>query len=412
MKSKKEREEIESFAHVLTELQASLKPWIPRFQEAVSSPSLGSDNLPEQLFSSRTVDAEKDDMGKVANSPDPTNLNSLVSPSPLVSWRAGCFNEDGRQLFLLTPLPKLKTFSSKLQGSSKSAFETLRTNTNVRPPQSHFVSPGDMNNILLEGIVAERTPVKLSDPNVNNVDTMEFGFISPEKFSKMDCSMVAMTPCLEVSPPKSCVLLEPISEFTRKKNCVVRVATPFPTGVHNFSSYDDSDSSSSEASEHLILKYPELVGIKQACELGNGRKVVEASPNWFMSPPKTCILMEPPDENLLTSSATNWQWPRTAHAPCWKEKKETEFQSVPTVTKKSCYQGLGDSLTVVERTPVWKEPESTARTGKRPGENTLKKELWTKFEAATTHGLRFNVFAPQETANANKEFLDLLEEVS
>ena len=57
-----------------------------------------------------------------------------------------------------------------------------------------------------------------------------------------------------------------------------------------------------------------------------------------------------------------------------------------------------------------KEPESTFRTGKRPGENTLKKELWTKFEAASSHGTHFNFSVLQETAQ--KGFLDRLEEVS
>ena len=71
---------------------------------------------------------------------------------------------------------------------------------------------------------------------------------------------------------------------------------------------------------------------------------------------------------------------------------------------------ISDSLLLVESTPMWEEPESTVRTGKRPGENTLKKELWTKFEAASSYGLRSNVSALQRTAQ--KGFLDLLDEVS
>jgi hypothetical protein len=43
---------------------------------------------------------------------------------------------------------------------------------------------------------------------------------------------------------------------------------------------------------------------------------------------------------------------------------------------------LSSSKVTIESTPLWKESESTIRTGKRPGENTLKKELWTKFEAS------------------------------
>lgn len=50
------------------------------------------------------------------------------------------------------------------------------------------------------------------------------------------------------------------------------------------------------------------------------------------------------------------------------------------------------------------------QTGKRPGESTLKKELWTKFEAVSTFGLRYNASAVQRTAR--KGFLDMLDEVS
>lgn len=63
-----------------------------------------------------------------------------------------------------------------------------------------------------------------------------------------------------------------------------------------------------------------------------------------------------------------------------------------------------------EGTPLWKEPVSTIQTGKRPGENTLKRELWTKFEAATTSGLSFGESVGKDAAS--KGFLDLLEEVS
>lgn len=59
---------------------------------------------------------------------------------------------------------------------------------------------------------------------------------------------------------------------------------------------------------------------------------------------------------------------------------------------------------------MWKEPKSAIQTGKCPGENTLKKELWRKFEVATTSGIRINVPVLQETAR--KGFLDRLEEAS
>ena len=71
---------------------------------------------------------------------------------------------------------------------------------------------------------------------------------------------------------------------------------------------------------------------------------------------------------------------------------------------------LGGNLACRDSTPMWKEPESTIHIGKRPGENTLKKELWTRFEEASTHGLRFNASGLQNTTQ--KGFLDLLDEAS
>ena len=62
----------------------------------------------------------------------------------------------------------------------------------------------------------------------------------------------------------------------------------------------------------------------------------------------------------------------------------------------------------MENTPLWKEPESTIRMGKRPGENTLKKELWMRFEAASTSGLCLNIPVLKETTE--KGFLERLDE--
>lgn len=284
----------------------------------------------EKSLPSKTGEiAADDDNRKVLGSPAQSNWDLLVSPSPLVSWRAGCTNEVGRQLFLLTPLPKGAI--SKIRGPSNPATEKSRINTNAigrpAPPPSHFVTSADLKNDLVDCVAAKPTPNQVPDCSVTSAQTaMEGKFKSPEKLSNVGCSKVAMTPCREVSPPKSCVLLEPISEFTHKKVREVRASTPFPTGLHKFSdSEDEPDSSSGEASRHLISKYPELVGIKLAHEFGNGRKVVEASPVWRMSPPKTCIVMEPPEDKML-NTITNLQFPTTDCAPCGKTKKESEYK--------------------------------------------------------------------------------------
>ena len=76
------------------------------------------------------------------------------------------------------------------------------------------------------------------------------------------------------------------------------------------------------------------------------------------------------------------------------------------------FSGLcSTKLAAPESTPMWKDFGSSVCKGKQPGENTLKRELWTRFEAvSTSNELRFNVSLFQETEG--KGFLDRLEEVS
>lgn len=64
------------------------------------------------------------------------------------------------------------------------------------------------------------------------------------------------------------------------------------------------------------------------------------------------------------------------------------------------------SLSFPETTPILKDPGSTVRIGKHLGESTLKKELWTKFDSASTNGFAFKVSVLQDT---NKGFLERLE---
>lgn len=70
---------------------------------------------------------------------------------------------------------------------------------------------------------------------------------------------------------------------------------------------------------------------------------------------------------------------------------------------------------VVESTPLMKEEESVMTKNRpRAGESTLKKELWTRFEEASTHE---NLFSSKTTTtttmrgNKKKGFMEMLEEV-
>jgi hypothetical protein len=62
---------------------------------------------------------------------------------------------------------------------------------------------------------------------------------------------------------------------------------------------------------------------------------------------------------------------------------------------------------MIESTPIWKQAGSVVvHKGKHPGENTLKRELWIKFEAASTNELSFDDSVTQ------KRLVDLLDEAS
>ncbi|KAL3648643.1 general substrate transporter [Castilleja foliolosa] len=64
------------------------------------------------------------------------------------------------------------------------------------------------------------------------------------------------------------------------------------------------------------------------------------------------------------------------------------------------------TLDLTETTPMIKEPMSSFQIGKQAGENTLKKELWTKFEAATA----FDEPILEDDDPTKKGFLDRLDE--
>ncbi|GMI77970.1 hypothetical protein like AT4G12540 [Hibiscus trionum] len=408
------RKEIESFTNVISDMLSSLKPWVPRFEKALSSPAEEHKDQPGKHLEPEIVpfvDANEKECFDVG-SPEETTLDSLVSPSPLVSWRAaGCNVERGRQLFLLTPLPMAKAMSSKRRDSSKSVFEGTASKSNIELA-SFLNIPRDENDDLLEGVKIKATPVKPSGSIVVETDnTLKSGFVSSPVFSERDRSVLVMTPCLKMSPPKSCVLLEPIHESSNGSKFVVCKSTPYPVGTNN-SGFSESIGSE-EASEDLTLKYPELRGIQRTRVPEMRKKELESSPTWLFSPPKSCILLEPPDEKSPDNVDTDHHLPITGALNQQTDmvfSKGNEITDACQETKTMNQENTGNNLAPVESTPMWKEPESTMRRGKHPGENTLKKELWTKFEAVSTYGLHYNTSTVQSTAR--KGFLDMLDEVS
>ncbi|CAI8608084.1 unnamed protein product [Vicia faba] len=386
--SKEGEREMESFNNLLSEMLSSLKPWVPKLQASLSSTSVESESKNKEVSC---------DESNVSDCESPKET-ALVSPSPLVSWRANCTVQRGRQMFMLTPLPLSKSFR---QPQLKLDFTDLASSSNTSK---------------LYSVVTKPTPIKLSLSIVNEdaTNNEELELISSPDFSQRNTSMFyMMTPGLKMSPPKTCVLLEPISEIRHVGNNQFRKSTPYPVGVH----YSDSeDSARDNVSQGLALKYPELTGIQRVPKSGIGKKNVEASPVWLTSPPKTCVVLGTSDETSLELEkgdndscidiSKSILKPQVSKLNLKEDISKTHNQA-----KKSCDQDhfVGD-LSHIESTPMWLMPENTLQRGKRAGENTLKKELWAKFEEVSTCGFepKFHTVSME----SKKGFLDLLEEAS
>ncbi|KAF9608700.1 hypothetical protein IFM89_010832 [Coptis chinensis] len=196
-------------------------------------------------------------------------------------------------------------------------------------------------------------------------------------------------------------------ESPRRKKTDRPKLTPYHVGSQTTSSL-----LSSYFSERLTLKYHELFGPQQG---RMGRKQIN-SPDCCMSPLKSYVLMEPPDENLMKSLATDG---KLSIEGCTLDKQTTSLAAAmykdvrrDQLAKQTFVQELGStSIAFVDSTPIWKEPESRTNIGNQPGENTLKKELWREFEAASlsSNVLRLDASVFRDTSR--KGFLDKLEEV-
>ncbi|KAK1290934.1 hypothetical protein QJS10_CPB18g01007 [Acorus calamus] len=352
--------EILSFRHVITDMHTSLEPWLWRFQQAFTKQPSVMENPSELPLASQTTSTLNGETDSVLDDSDETKMDPLISPSPLVSWRGGgCKVESGRQLFLLTPLPSSKAFSSKHQASAKTIPGKV-SNLDL-PPRA----------LCLEIVEMKPTAKEISMPPIAETEvTLDGGCIkSPSKSSNCknrDQPTYLITPCLKASSRR-----------------MIRKSTPyFFKGEPHVS--DDFDSS---VPASLASKYPEHFG-KKADQL----KGTEDCLKWFLSPPKTCVLMEP-NENFVTKLPIDDLLP-------------TEW--IPRDQSARLLSARGKQLYVVERTPMWDDTgRSMFRTGKHPGETTLKKELWAKFEAVSTEGLCLDQTVFQRKG---KGFLERLEE--
>ncbi|KAK9099217.1 hypothetical protein Syun_026262 [Stephania yunnanensis] len=390
------KKEIKSFTSVLNDMHASLKSWFPRLQNSLSASSLDVESQGEQSTAGKTVSSGIEEPTAGGNSPE-LESGSQISPSPLVSWCNDHNVENGRQLFLLTPLPISKELSSKNPGLSRFLFERK----NDAPSDACFENPSSLSAFenpsddLLENM--EGKPSLDISKFFEMECTIDGGYTPAPKFSKRERPIYLMTPCLKTSPPKSCILLEP--SFLQQFN-------DFPKssqlcGNQEFNLPRSAESSSCSISENLASKFPEHFEPKKTQDPVNVRKELEKLPDYFISPPKSCLLMEP--ATVLSTPGKQSKLSAVTRTEDLKEK-------YPSKTEMFNQEPVTENVPLVESTPMWTVSKSKIVGGKLAGENTLKRELWTKFEAASSNVLRFNKSVLKDTST--KGFLDKLEEVS
>ncbi|CAN1160883.1 hypothetical protein LINPERHAP2_LOCUS23609 [Linum perenne] len=413
--------EIESFSHFLSDTLSSIKPWVSRFEKALATPTLEMEKkqIEETPAVKKPTSAVNEEISEIG-SPERTEMDdTLISPSPLVSWRADC-NIDrsrSRQLFHLTPLPMSKTMSLKRpEIPARRVLEDMVSDSETEPTPFLDISGDDVNDDLLQDMKNMNQPPS-SDENESGLV-----FSTPmTATSKKAHSLMVMTPCLKMSPPRSCFLLEPISEEVRKVNCCTRKSTPYPVGIHSQISEPESSRSDEGYEDYLGVRYPELLGIQLGSKSSfRGSKDLESSPEWSFSPPKTCLLLQPSDENSIVDvPAIDHNQVQTS-----LDQGDPSFRPFCYIFSNSFFHDckqLENSFTC-ETDPkgsIFEQPVSTPATWRgaggnqrhHPGENTLKRELWTKFEAVTTTCGGFGTKASTAIAST-KGFLDMLDEAS
>ncbi|KAL1191367.1 hypothetical protein V5N11_025954 [Cardamine amara subsp. amara] len=385
-KCKKGTREVESFRSVLSDMLSSLKLWFPRLQEAILDSQLFTEDKEEEEQSLMSTSEKEKDLFDV-DSPEPTQFEPLVSPSPLVSWR-GDYNVDkGRQLFLLTPLPLGKSEFLKHQNESKL---TSKRNFTKQPLEAFKETSDD----VLGGEWMKTAEFGNSLGHVMDFSEslLECEPLSSPVLRRKVQSELLMTPCLKMSPPKSCTLFKPVPESSQLGN---QGACKSELGASSLNGSQSSGSSSGiDKTDDLCSKYPELLGIQHAPIT---RKTdLESSPVWWFSPPKTCVLMAPVNEKKPIDETGGSKLVSSFDCP---EAKHTKEESISMV---------------VESTPMLKEPESVMTKNRtRAGESTLKKELWTRFEEATMRESCFSSMTTTTTMRGNKKkgFMEMLEEV-
>ncbi|CAN6456760.1 unnamed protein product [Victoria cruziana] len=403
--------EIESFKHVLSDIHASLQPWAMRFQAPPLRQDTSScDHSISQL--TRTLSCKENDTTSSTTSPHELGAETTISPSPLVSWHAEYRAECGRQLFLLTPLPEAKLVSVKRQDCSASI---LKHRSKIDPCTSRLSFPEKCDDDRLQKVDAAKgevilgmvervagEPEKLmngiSDSAFKKANSSRSGVrLKPRLLSSQKCSNTTylMTPCLKMSPPKTCLLLEQISETNETEQNNPPETTPITVRVLQFDETHLVEHSQEDISKILASRYPTMLRLARASKTECPKREFQSSPDHLISPPKTCILLAPsPSANIApVIDAVGNQ------------------KAIMSITTSEINVGVDGQFQFHELFRDECTPRSLGRagnTGKAPGEQTLKRELWAKFEAASVHSSESNCSVDMIPT----QFLHRLEEAS
>ncbi|KAJ3678952.1 hypothetical protein LUZ61_021116 [Rhynchospora tenuis] len=414
--SKKGYQEIEAFIGFLSGMCSSLKPWFPRIQQALASTTTvtskdqskkhstpypvktkltSKTETPHNLTVSQSLTNTDSFTSKKEieshKTPHPykkplesllkskTNSSQLglgVSPSPLVSWRADhCTVIDGgKQLFILTPLQKLQLQASK---------PVLPTKQLTVVRDTHKVKK--LENNVHTTILPYNSTVKANE---------RLGVTPTESRSRLRFCSTSKA----ILPTKPAPILPgPCTS----KNCEKDVTNMVPTSerVHEAGL---SSLTKSVLSNKSITKVPDvsmdkiqekheengLPNTKPIHEpkVINRKKDFSDMLDWFFSPPKTCVLMEPDEKR-----ASEDKRPKELSTPVDKSNRNNDDCEKSLVSTPS--NNLYMSATCTKK-----------------GEATLKRELWTRFDAISTGDLKLNTDVFQK--KDGKGFLDMLDEAS
>lgn len=439
--------DLECFIEVLSRTHLTLQEWVPKFEQPLGhcSGTVKKQTIPSTPAVSSSIEHD----GNLFPLDD---FSNALPPSPLVAWPLGIKGDCEKELFLLTPMPKSRpacTDSIVFPASEVVASVTKGESASieaVRPQHMEVVTPRITKNVLVSPQQVEAGTPQITN-NLSCKYTQSFKGKLPN-FEREDTLKMLSTPGLEISPPKTCALLRPVSESSEEGQDASNQSTPPPT--IRIATFDESPSEDLELQipKSLRIKYPYL--FKSEAENSLSVTPVQTSSHFTISPPKSCVLLFPSDEVLSDDVPESHKvnerdkaLPLSGYPPGLSvsenltkpgEHEKTIEQKIPT---KECLktEHLGSSsdtllystlsskmmqtkggkkkspepseiksesglvhldnnilsdfaslsLTIPQSTQVSKCDTNNVlnkeKTGKQPGEETLRRELWSKLKA-------------------------------